>query len=151
MTEENCDRIIRGGLIQYTLDVFDTKFNSTSQINPKIFSSALDTLVHIANTSWCYHILLKIKIRLFSIDFSADNGRTALRKSNKFNVLYKFSIHCPDDHVYNSTLSKLCTVINVCQEKLNLPLNSIQSSYMFDLGETKTGDDGMLKMKNIYF
>lgn len=67
-----------------------------------------------------------------------DNGRAALRKANKFNMLYKFSIRCPDDQVYNSTLSKLCTVINVCQEKHILPLNSIHSAFIFGLGDIKT-------------
>jgi hypothetical protein len=73
-----------------------------------------------------------------------DNGRTALKKSNKFNVLYKFSLHCPDDRMYNSTLSKLFTVINVCQEKSLLPLNSPKSSNIFDLGEAKVDDSGKL-------
>lgn len=73
-----------------------------------------------------------------------DNGRTALRKSNKFIMLYKFSVRCPDDRVHNSTLSKLCTVINVCQEKSVLPLTSPQSPYVFDLGEVKLDDSGKL-------
>ncbi|VVC26854.1 Hypothetical protein CINCED_3A014064 [Cinara cedri] len=103
--------------MQYALDVFDTKLYTSSQANPKILSSALDTLVHISNTTI---------------------GRTALRKSNRFNILYKFSVRCPDDQVYNSTLAKLCTVINVCQEKSLLPLNSMQSAYVFDLGDIKT-------------
>lgn len=51
VTEENCDRLVRGGLIQYALDVFDVKLNATNKTNPKILSAALDTLVHISNTS----------------------------------------------------------------------------------------------------
>lgn len=75
-----------------------------------------------------------------------DNGRTALRKSNKFNVLYQFSVRCPEDQVYNSTMSKLCTVINVCQEKLLLlPLVSTQSAHAFGLGDINLNDSGKLK------
>lgn len=75
------------------------------------------------------------------VNLFIDNGRTAIRKSNKFGVLYKFIIRCPNDQVNNSTLSKLCTVINVCQEKLMLPLNSNQSAFVFDLGDIKAADD----------
>jgi len=63
-------------------------------------------------------------------------------------VLYQFSIRCPEDQVYNSTMSKLCTVINVCQEKLLLlPLNSTQSALSFGLGEINVNDSGKLDNK----
>ncbi|XP_026815510.1 cytosolic carboxypeptidase 1-like [Rhopalosiphum maidis] len=121
VTEENCDKVIRAGLMQYALDVFNIKLYTANKAHPKIFSSALDVLVHISNT---------------------NNGRTALRKSNKFNVLYQFSVRCPEDQVYNSAMSKLCTVINVCQEKLLLlPLSSTQSALNFSLGDITLNDN----------
>jgi len=55
VTEENCDRVVRGGLMQYALDVFDVKQKSASKISPKILSSALDTLVHVSNTGNGFH------------------------------------------------------------------------------------------------
>lgn len=58
--------------------------------------------------------------------------------------MHKFSVRCPDDQIDNSTLSKLCTVINACQEKLLIPLNSTQSAYVFGLGEIKVNDSGKL-------
>lgn len=63
VTEDNCDRIVRSGLVQYALDVFDVKSNSTNNANPKILSSALDTLVHITNTSTAqpHFLIRKIK------------------------------------------------------------------------------------------
>lgn len=51
VSEENCDRVVRSGLMQYALDVFEIKSNSTNKTIPKILSAALDTLVHISNTS----------------------------------------------------------------------------------------------------
>lgn len=51
VTEDNCDRIVRSGLMQYALDMFDIKSNSAKKADPKILSSALDTLVHISNSS----------------------------------------------------------------------------------------------------
>lgn len=70
------------------------------------------------------------------------NGRAALRKSNKLNALYKFSVRCPDEQLYNSTMSKLYTVIIVCREKLHLPLSSTRSAYVFGLDDTKADGDG---------
>ncbi|XP_050422102.1 uncharacterized protein LOC126834319 [Adelges cooleyi] len=119
ISEDGCERLVRGGLMQYALDVFDVKQYSTNKTNSKIFSSALDTLVHVSAT---------------------NNGRTALKKSNRCNILCVFINNCPIDRIYNSTLSKLCTVINVCQDKTVLPLATIQSSYSFGLGDVKTGD-----------
>lgn len=51
VSEENCDRVIRAGLMQYALDVFNIKLYTANKAHPKIFSSALDVLVHISNTS----------------------------------------------------------------------------------------------------
>jgi len=43
-------------------------------------------------------------------------------------------------------MSKLCTVINVCQEKLLLlPLISTQSALAFGLGDINLNDNGKLK------
>lgn len=84
-------------------------------------------------------------VNFYFVNGFVDNGRTALRKSNKFNVLYQFSVRCPEDQVYNSTMSKLCTVINVCQEKLLLlPLSTTQSALAFGLGDINLNDSSKL-------
>lgn len=88
-------------------------------------------------------IYLNDSLYFYFVNGFVDNGRTALRKLNKFNVLYQFSIRCPEDQVYNSTMSKLCTVINVCQEKLLLlPLSSTQSALVYGLGDMNLNDSG---------
>ncbi|XP_050542005.1 cytosolic carboxypeptidase 4-like isoform X2 [Daktulosphaira vitifoliae] len=124
VTEETCDRLVRGGLMQYVLDIFDTKNYSSNKTKRKIFASALDFLVHISAT---------------------HNGRIGLKKSNRLSVLYTFGSTCPINQIYNSTISKLCTIINVCTDKIILPLSSTQSSFFFNLGDTTIGDTGIEK------
>lgn len=51
VTDELCDQIVRFGHMYYALNVFVTKQTNTSKVNPKILSSALDTLIHISYTS----------------------------------------------------------------------------------------------------
>jgi len=157
VTEENCDRIVRSGLVQYVLDVFDVKLKSaSSKVNPKILSSALDTLVHVSNTSKSFWRFPRDEnviacSRAFDLFYSficcLDNGRVALRKSNKLNALYKFSVRCPDEQMYNSAMSKLYTVIIMCREKSHLPLSSTRSAYVFGLDDTKADDDGKVRWR----
>lgn len=51
VTDDVCDRVVRSGLMQCALDVFDVKLYGSCKADPKILESALDTLVHISNTS----------------------------------------------------------------------------------------------------
>ncbi|XP_072161531.1 cytosolic carboxypeptidase 1 isoform X2 [Bemisia tabaci] len=60
-------------------------------------------------------------------------GRNAIRANNGFAVLYKFCVLCPEDKLYDSLLSRVCAVINMCLERRDLPVPSLYGPYRFNL------------------
>lgn len=76
--------------------------------------------------------LESVLIFLYFFDLT-EQGRSAIRKENGFAPLYKFCLTCPEDKVYDRLLGKVCSIINVCLQKKELPLCSFSSPAHFPL------------------
>ncbi|XP_011693107.1 PREDICTED: cytosolic carboxypeptidase 1-like isoform X2 [Wasmannia auropunctata] len=96
-----CNKFIKAGMVHLLMRIFERWERFDGQIRLKICNYALNTLQH----------LCVIKA-----------GRKAIKSNNGLQLLYRFCTNCPEDKAYDCLLSRICGIINQCQEKKELPV-----------------------------
>nr|CAD7446171.1 unnamed protein product [Timema bartmani] len=105
-------RMVKCGLVSLLLRIFERWERYDGKMRLRICSFTLSALQHIC--------MIK-------------SGRKAMRANNGLQLLHKFSSVCPEQKGYDSLLSKVCAILNLCAEKRQLPLDSQQSPATFAL------------------
>ncbi|XKL64809.1 hypothetical protein PGB90_004895 [Kerria lacca] len=106
------NRMIKAGMTPIFLKIFSRWEKYDGKTRLKICNDTIVTLQHIC--------VLK-------------RGRSAIRRENGFLPMYKFCLSCPEDKVYDRLLTKVCSIINVCLQKKELPLSFSTSPAHFPL------------------
>ncbi|XP_043505081.1 cytosolic carboxypeptidase 4-like isoform X1 [Polistes fuscatus] len=111
-----CKKFVKIGIVNQLMRIFDRWERYEGQMRLKICNYALNTLQH----------LCVIK-----------SGRNAIKSNNGLQLLYRFCTYCPEEKAYDCLLSRICSVINQCLEKKDLPV-PIMSPARFNLPEANT-------------
>nr|CAD7599970.1 unnamed protein product [Timema genevievae] len=141
MLAELCSgRMVKCGLVSLLLRIFERWERYDGKMRLRICSFTLSALQHICMisvtlaTDWTTNDLGDpglIPIR--PIVVLQESGRKAMRANNGLQLLHKFSSVCPEQKGYDSLLSKVCAILNLCAEKRQLPLDSQHSPATFAL------------------
>lgn len=123
-----CTWMVKTGSVQLLVKMFERWEHYDGKMRLKICSYTLLTLQHVCSTR---------------------AGRSVLRSCNGLSVLYKFCTWCPDDKVYDPLLTRVCSIISLCIERKELPVESQQSPAQFTLpvaavtteDDAESGDD----------
>nr|CAD7416010.1 unnamed protein product [Timema cristinae] len=105
-------RMVKCGLVSLLLRIFERWERYDGKMRLRICSFTLSALQHIC--------MIK-------------SGRKAMRANNGLQLLHKFSSICPEQKGYDSLLSRVCAILNLCAEKRQLPLENQHSPATFAL------------------
>ncbi|KAI4501431.1 hypothetical protein M0802_003308 [Mischocyttarus mexicanus] len=111
-----CKKLVKIGIVNQLMRIFERWERFDGQMRLRICNYALNTLQH----------LCVIK-----------SGRNAIKSNNGLQLLYRFCTYCPEEKAYDCLLSRICSIINQCLEKKDLPV-PIMSPARFHLPEANT-------------
>ncbi|XP_067003008.2 cytosolic carboxypeptidase 1 isoform X2 [Anabrus simplex] len=107
-----CTRIVKTGMLILLLRILERWERYDGRMRIRICNYTLVTLKHVCGSKL---------------------GRKSLRSQNGLQLLHKFCTSCPEDKCYDSLLSRVCSIINSCLEKKQLPVDGIVGPASFSL------------------